>query len=146
MRIPPPTYRKKARIEIIPLIDVVFFLLATFVMVSLSMVKNQGINVNLPVASTSAAQDRKAAVTITMTEEGEVYLDKDKISFDLLPEHLKQLKLNNPDIKIFINGDEKAYFGRAIQILDEVRSAGITKVSIQTKGVDTQKNDISKHI
>ena len=145
MKIPSLTYRKKARIEIIPLIDVVFFLLATFVMVSLSMVKNQGINVNLPVASTSTAQDRKAAVTITVTEEGDVYLDKEKTSFDLLPGQLKQLKLNNPDIKIFINGDEKAYFGRAIQILDEVRSAGITKVSIQTKGVETQKNDISKH-
>ena len=114
------------------------------VMVSLSMVKNQGINVNLPVASTSTAQDRKAAVTITVTEEGDVYLDKEKISFDLLPKHLKRLKLSNPDVKIFINGDEKAYFGRAIQILDEVRVAGITKVSIQTKGADSQKNDISK--
>ena len=54
MRIPAPAGRKKARIEIIPLIDVVFFLLATFVMVSLSMVKNEGISVNLPTAATSS--------------------------------------------------------------------------------------------
>ena len=56
MKITSPVSRKKARIEIIPLIDIMFFLLATFVMVSMSMVKNQGIAVNLPKASTSAAQ------------------------------------------------------------------------------------------
>ena len=58
MRIPSPTVARRARIEIIPLIDIMFFLLATFVMVSLSMVKNQGIPIRLPVATTSAPQDR----------------------------------------------------------------------------------------
>lgn len=57
MKIPLPTTRRKARIEIIPLIDVVFFLLATFVMVSLSMIKNQGIRVNLPSAVTGTPQE-----------------------------------------------------------------------------------------
>jgi biopolymer transport protein ExbD len=56
--IPSPRAKRRARIEI-PLIDIMFFLLATFVMVSLSMIRNQGINVNLPVAATSAPQDRK---------------------------------------------------------------------------------------
>jgi len=54
-----PSVRRRARIEIIPLIDIIFFLLATFVMVSTSMIKNLGITVQLPVASTSAPQDRK---------------------------------------------------------------------------------------
>jgi biopolymer transport protein ExbD len=57
--IPSPRAKRRAHIEIIPLIYIMFFLLATFVMVSLSMIRNQGINVNLPVAATSAPQDRK---------------------------------------------------------------------------------------
>jgi biopolymer transport protein ExbD len=134
MKIPLPTSRRKARIEIIPLIDVIFFLLATFMMISLSMIKNQGINVNLPTARTSASEDRSKSVTITVTETGDVYLDKEKISMSVLPQALKELKIQYPDLKVFINGDAKAYFESAIKVLDEVRVAGITKVAIQTKG------------
>jgi len=134
MKIPLPVSRRKARIEIIPLIDIIFFLLATFVMVSLAMVKNQGINVNLPVARTGVAQEHNAIVTITITESGDIYLNKEKISFDLLPQYLKQLRANNPDLKVFINGDQKVFFGEAIKVLDEIRAMGITKVAIQTKG------------
>lgn len=133
MKIPPRSTRRKARIEIIPLIDVIFFLLATFVMVSLSMVKNQGIRVNLPSAATGAAQEREAAVTITVTRAGDIYLNQVKLALDLLAQRLKQLRTENPDVRVFINGDKEAYFGNAIQILDEVRSSGITKVAIQTK-------------
>ncbi|HLE88073.1 MAG TPA: biopolymer transporter ExbD [Candidatus Brocadiaceae bacterium] len=132
MKIPLPTTRRKARIEIIPLIDVIFFLLATFVMVSLSMVKNQGIRVNLPSAATGAPQEREAAATITVTKVGDIYLNQEKLASDLLPQRLKQLKAENPDMRVFINGDKEAYFGNAIQILDVVRSSGITKVAIQT--------------
>ena len=133
MKIPPLSTRRKARIEIIPLIDVIFFLLATFVMVSLSMVKNQGIRVNLPSAATGASQEREAAVTITITTTGDIYLNQVKLALDLLAQRLKQLKTENPDVRVFINGDKEAYFGNAIQILDEVRFSGITKVAIQTK-------------
>ena len=134
MKIPLPTSRRKARIEIIPLIDVIFFLLVTFMMISLSMIKNQGINVNLPAARTSASEDRSKSVTIAVTETGDVYLDKEKISMSVLPQALKELKIQYPDLKVFINGDAKAYFESAIKVLDEVRVAGITKVAIQTKG------------
>ena len=134
MKIPLPQSRRKARIEIIPLIDVIFFLLATFMMISLSMIKNQGINVNLPAARTSASEDRSKSVTIAVTETGDVYLDKEKISMSVLPQALKELKIQDPDLKVFINGDAKAYFESAIKVLDEVRVAGITKVAIQTKG------------
>ena len=133
MKIPPLSTRRKARIEIIPLIDVIFFLLATFVMVSLSMVKNQGIRVNLPSAATGTSQERETAVTITVTKSGDIYLNQVKLALDLLAQRLKQLKTENPDVRVFINGDKEAYFGNAIQILDEVRFSGITKVAIQTK-------------
>ncbi|HXV19323.1 MAG TPA: biopolymer transporter ExbD [Candidatus Omnitrophota bacterium] len=135
MRIPAPAGRKKARIEIIPLIDVVFFLLATFVMVSLSMVKNEGIAVNLPSAATSSAQDRKASATITVAEDGSLYLNQEKIASGELHGRLEVLRKNDPELKVFINGDEAADFGAAVRVLDEVRKMGITKVAIQTKGI-----------
>jgi len=137
MMIPSLSSRRKARIEIIPLIDVIFFLLATFLMISLSMIKNQGLNVNLPSASTAISQDRKVAVTITVTRGNNVYLNQEKISLDLLSERLKELKDQDHELKVFINGDKQAYFQAAITVLDKVRAAGITRVAIQTKGDDS---------
>ena len=139
MRISNPITRRKARIEIIPLIDVIFFLLATFMMISLSMIKNQGINVNLPAARTSASEDRSKSVTITVTETSDVYLDKAKITLTMLSQELKALKAKDSELKVFINGDAKANFESAIKVLDEVRAAGITKVAIQTKGASVTK-------
>ncbi|HSI12367.1 MAG TPA: biopolymer transporter ExbD [Chthoniobacter sp.] len=133
MIIPSPRAQKRARIEIIPLIDIVFFLLATFVMVSLSMVKNQGISVNLPVASTSASQDRKDYTTISVNEKGDYFFNKEPVTMEQLPARLAALKSVEPDPRVFINGDQKAEFGKAIAVLDEVRKLGISKVAIETK-------------
>ena len=102
-------------------------------MVSLSMVKNKGIPVNLPVSSASAPQDRKDFVSITVTERGEIFWDKEKTSLAELPARLQRLKAGTPDPKIFLNGDTKAELGNAVAVLDEVRLAGISKVAIETK-------------
>lgn len=133
MKIPQPYVRKRARIEIIPLIDIIFFLLATFVMVSLSMVKNQGITINLPVAATGVPVERTEARTITVTKAGDVYLDKEMISLTNLTARLKAFKSQHKDVQVLINGDDGADFGIVVTVLDEVRNLGITKVSIQTK-------------
>jgi biopolymer transport protein ExbD len=133
MTIPSPRANKKARIEIIPLIDIIFFLLATFVMVSLSMVKNKGIPLNLPVASVSEPLDRSDYVSISVTEAGKIFWNKEEIELAGLPARLQTLKAVNPDPRIFINGDTKADLGQAIAVLDEIRLAGIGKVAIETK-------------
>ena len=133
MIIPMPATKKRACIEIIPLIDIIFFLLATFVMISLSMVKNQGISVNLPTATTSSTQEISKIITITLSGEQEIYIDKDLVSLEQMSARLKELKASDPDLKVLINGDEKASFGRAINVLDEIRRLGILKVSIRTK-------------
>jgi biopolymer transport protein ExbD len=135
MRIPSPRAGKKARIEIVPLIDIIFFLLATFVMVSLSMVKHQGIPVNLPVAATSTPDERKDYVAITLSETGELYFNKERIAASDLDGRLDQLKASTPTPKIFLNGDKKAEFGLAVEVLDKVRSKGIAQVAIETKPV-----------
>ncbi len=131
--LPSPRGKSRPRLEIIPFIDVMFFLLATFMMVSLSMIKNEGVSVNLPKAVTSAPDDRKTSVTVTISESGDVYLGKERIAPSELRGRLQNLKAGDPDLKVLINGDEHAYFGQAVEALDEIRSLGITKVSIQTK-------------
>jgi biopolymer transport protein ExbD len=133
MNIPSPRPHKRARIEIIPLIDVIFFLLATFMIVSLSMVKNRGIPVNLPVAATSAPQDHAEDNTITIAKDGILYFNKQPLRLDELPARLRQLQAAQPDPKVFINGDAQAYFGAAVAVLGELRKAGITKVAIDTQ-------------
>lgn len=134
MIIPSPASKKRARIEIIPLIDIVFFLLATFVMVSLSMVKNQGLPVNLPSASTGERQGRADTYTaITITDKGEIYFNKSKIQLSELSQRFKELKLTQKDPFIVLNGDEKAILGKVVNVLDEARKEGIKRFAISSK-------------
>jgi biopolymer transport protein ExbD len=127
---------KRARIEIIPLIDIIFFLLATFIMVSLSMSKNQGVNVALPTASTAAylgdQSEMDKAVTLSVNEKGEVFYNKDKITLAQLPMRLQTLKSTSKDPKVVINSDGGADFKHVVAVLDEVRRIGIGKVGINT--------------
>jgi biopolymer transport protein ExbD len=133
MQIPSPVIRRRPRIEVVPLIDIVFFLLATFVMVSMSMVKNRGIAVRLPSAATGAARDQRAIATVSLSTDGAVYLDRQQLTLGELTARLSGLKIADERLRVVIHGDESVPFGRAIQILDEVRRAGITEVSIQTR-------------
>ena len=124
--------RRKARIEIIPLIDIMFFLLATFVMVSTAMIHNKAISVNLPVSKTGSQEQRKDFVSLSVTETGEYYLDKQKVDASKLASELENFKKQNPDPRVFINGDKNANLSALVLALDEVRKAGIVKVALET--------------
>lgn len=128
--------KKRARIEIIPLIDIIFFLLATFIMVSLSMTKNQGVQVALPTAGSATSlgdqQEMEKAVTVTVNEKGEVFYNKDKITLAQLPLKLQTLKSTAKDPKVILNGAADADFEAVVAVLDEVRKIGIAKVGINT--------------
>ena len=132
MRSPIP--HKKARIEIIPLIDIMFFLLASFMMVSLSQVHMKGIKVNLP--SQSAAQQTpplKDYTSVRVTSSGETYFDNVLVlDSDVLP-RLMQLHQGNPEIKVSISADAMAMHGDVMTLLDRVRLAQITKIGYQIK-------------
>ena len=136
MKIPYDSPHRRPRIEIIPLIDVIFFLLASFLMVSLSMVKNQGIPVRLPGAVTGQPQalDR-SAVTVTVTRNGSVYLNKQPMSFEAMRRQLQELQSKEPDLRVTLNGDASADFGDVVKALDEMRKLGIERVAMQTTGV-----------
>jgi biopolymer transport protein ExbD len=128
--------RKRARIEIIPLIDIIFFLLATFIMVSLSMTKNQGVQVALPASGSAQSlgdnQEMEKAVTLSVNDKGDVFWNKDKISLAQLPLRLQTFKTASKDPKVVINSDAGADFRHVVGVLDEVRKIGIAKVGINT--------------
>jgi biopolymer transport protein ExbD len=132
MVIPSPRARRRARIEIIPLIDIIFFLLATFMIVSMSMIKNQGLSVHLPVAASGAPQDRNNIVTVTVSESGDYSWDKQPIAPSDLSPRLEQLKQTQPDAKLIINGDNRVQLQRVITVLDDAQKVGLSKVIIQT--------------
>ena len=111
MEIPRLQPKRRARLEIVPLIDIIFFLLATFVLVSLSMVKNKGIPVVLPKAASGESAERQEHCVVSISEAGQFYLDKRELPEDALFAELARLCAANPDLKVFIHGDEK--IGRA---------------------------------
>lgn len=138
MEIPSPRSKKRARIEIIPLIDIMFFLLATFLMVSLSMIKNNGLSVRLPTAESSTPQPVKDEVaSITLSADGTVYFNKEAVAPETLKERLHGLKEKSPEPRVRIQGDERASLGAAVSVLDMVRSQGIEKISIVTRPAST---------
>lgn len=133
MQIPSLHPKRRARIEIIPLIDIIFFLLATFMMVSASMIHNKALNVHLPAAAAGISQEQNDTTAITITEDGQYAWNKETVTLVELIHHLQQLKETNPDPKIFIHGDGQSRFASVVVVLDETRKAGINKIAIETK-------------
>jgi biopolymer transport protein ExbD len=138
MRSPIP--KKHARIEIIPLIDIMFFLLASFMMVSLSQTHMKGIRVNLPSANSppQPPDQQKDYVAIRVTEGGLIYFDNQPVlSDDVLP-RLYKLHEQNPNVKVSLSAEQLATHGDVITLLDKIRLAKITKIGYQVKTADVQ--------
>jgi biopolymer transport protein ExbD len=133
MNVTSPIPHKKARIEIIPLIDIMFFLLASFMMVSLSQTTMKGMKVNLPVGSSGVTQSKKDYVSLSVDRDGYTYFDKEKIPLEEVLPRLKKIYVTNPEAKIFIRGDAEAVHGNVTRVLDQIRSSGYTKISFEIK-------------
>ena len=133
MNVSSPIPKKHARIEIIPLIDIMFFLLASFMMVSLSQVTLKGWKVTLPEGSSGKVQNKKDYISLSVDKDGIYYFDKQIIKLeDILP-RLQAIHQTNPDAKIFIRGDQEAVHGNVTRMLDQIRSSGFTKLSFEIK-------------
>jgi biopolymer transport protein ExbD len=133
MRIGTPIPHKKARIEIIPLIDIMFFLLASFMMVSLSQTHMKGIRVNLPANTVVPPPPIKDSVSIRVMEGDTVFFDNVFVPHDEIMTRLYNLHQANPNIKVSISGSLLALHGDVIEVLDMVRRADITKVGYQIR-------------
>ena len=126
----------KARIEIIPLIDIMFFLLASFMLVSLSMVKLQAIETKLPNATTAKGVDKPDFLAIGVDEKGQYYFEKDKNPIpvtDIAARLNPYYRQKGDELKVFINADESVSYGAVVALLDQIKQMGIKKVSFPVK-------------
>lgn len=135
MRMRSPIPKKHARIEIIPLIDIMFFLLASFMMVSLSQTHMKGIRVNLPSpgAPTTPPDQQKDYVAIRVTTGNLIYFDNAPVADDQVLPRLYELFQANNNVKVSLSAEQEALHGDVITLLDRVRSAGITRIGYQIK-------------
>jgi biopolymer transport protein ExbD len=124
--------RKKVRIEIIPMIDTMFFLLVFFMVATLSMTLQRGMPVNLP-TSAEAKADVPDTVTVSITSEGAVYVDKDAVPVGDLAPRLRAVKARSTEPSVVVKADADVRHGVVISVLDAVKQAGLTKLAIATK-------------
>lgn len=123
----------EARIEIVPLIDIMFFLLAAFMLVSLSMVHLKGVKVDLPTATSATLETKNELLSISVDKSGLAYLDKQPVGPNELAQQLAAWHRTNADVRVFISGDKEARHGDVIRVLDLVRAAGIQKIAFETR-------------
>ena len=133
MRLASPIPHNRPRIEIIPLIDIMFFLLASFMMVSLSQVHMKGIKVTLPTGVSGETQNKREYVSLSVDKDGYFYFDKTQIAFDDVLPKLRAIYQTSPDAKIFIRGDRDALHGNVIRLLQLIRSSGYTRIAFEIK-------------
>jgi biopolymer transport protein ExbD len=123
---------KKARIEIIPMIDTIFFLLVFFMISTLSMSQFKGMPVNLPKAA-SGQQAPAESAAITITKENQIFLDKQPIDKTALGDRLRAQLGKNPELLVVINADNGVEHGRVIEVMDIARHANVAKMAIAVK-------------
>lgn len=129
MHISSPIRRKHARIEIIPLIDVMFFLLASFMMVSLNMTKIENILVTLPAAAQVQEEFGPDMIHVAVDKDGKTWVAKQPITLPDLYTVMTNRFRANPKVPVYIGGDAGALHGDMVAVLDMVRRAGIQKVA-----------------
>ena len=132
----PAAAKKKPRIEIIPMIDTMFFLLVFFMIATLSMTMQHGMPVNLPEAS-STTDKVQQPVSLTITENGDLFYNKEMITIHELQTRLLGLIQRNADPTIVINADEHVEHGLVVKVMDKVRLSGIPSMAIATKPATT---------
>ena len=133
MTIGSPVPHKKARIEIIPLIDIMFFLLASFMMVSLSQVHMKGMKVTLPTGQSGQTQSKQNYISVSVDKNGNFYFDKQEMAYEAMAQKLQQVHQADPEAKVFVRGDADTVHGNIIHLLDLLRSAGFFKISFEIK-------------
>ena len=128
---------RRARIELLPMIDVVFLLLVFFIYAMLSMVTHRGLRVELPVSATAQA-DKRQYLNITITSENTILLENEVVQLSDLARRVletRALESRKPGdgMAVFIRGDAHSDLGVALGVLDRLRAAGIRDVSFEAR-------------
>src|SRR5579859_1811983 len=133
MKLRSPLRRRRTRLEIIPLIDIMFFLLASFMMVSLQMQKVRTLKASLPTATLATSTAKPDMVTLTVDRNGQVALDSKPIAFPDLRALLTNRYILNTNLPVYITGTRDATHGSVMYVLDFVKRAGIQRVAVAVK-------------
>jgi len=123
---------EKARIEVVPMIDIIFFLLVFFMISTLSMTMNRGLPVNLPKAA-SSQRDLRESFNITVTREGDIFLNKEPITLQEISQRVQAGLVKDPELLAVINADDHTIHGTVVEVMDKVRLAGISRLAIAVK-------------
>lgn len=118
-------------INIVPMIDVVFAILTFFIMSSLFLSRSEGLPVNLPQAQTAQSQNQ-TKITVTVDEQGDVFLDRQPIPVEDLSARVKTM-IGNQERLVVINADEKVEHGQVIAVMDQLRSVEGVKLGISAR-------------
>ncbi|HTV39178.1 MAG TPA: biopolymer transporter ExbD [Candidatus Sulfotelmatobacter sp.] len=132
MKISSPIPTRRSRIVIIPLIDIMFFLLASFMMVSLQMSRTENIKVHLPTAIEAQQDYKPNMVNIAVDKSGTVWLEKKEISLAELGLVLSNRFYADTNLPVYISGDRDALHGDMVKVYQTVRAAGIQNVAFIT--------------
>ena len=114
---------------IIPMIDIIFFLLVFFMMSTLYMVDQKVIPVNLPQA-VAAQVDMTKPLIITVTVDGQIVVDQEKMPIELLRGRVQGELARNPQVTFLLRADKRAEYGQVITVLDELKSLGVSRIAV----------------
>ena len=117
-----------SNIDITPMLDIVFIMLIFFI-VTTTFIKETGVEVNRPNASTAVA-DEKGNILIAISENNEIWIDKRMIDIRAVRANVERLKAENPEGSVIIQADENSKTGLLVETMDQVRLAGVQNVSI----------------
>jgi biopolymer transport protein ExbD len=140
MKIRSPVPEKKSRLEIIPLIDIMFFLLASFMMVSLQMQIVRTLKANLPTATLATSTKKPDIVNLFVNKDGQLSVDDKPVAFAELFTLLTNRYSLNTNLPVFITGAQDATHGSVMFALNLVKSAGIQNVAIAVKATPDNPN------
>ncbi|XGV99928.1 MAG: ExbD/TolR family protein [Leptolyngbya sp. BL-A-14] len=129
---------EEVQIQIIPLIDVIFCILTFFILAALQLTRQQGIEIDLPKASTGATQMRQMLV-VTVSATGQTFVNKQFVDRAQLFQQLQDYHQKNPDGLLVLNASQTAFYNDVIQILDVMRQVGGDRVALATQPVETNQ-------
>jgi len=121
-------FEEEQEINMTPMLDVVFIMLIFFI-VTTSFVKESGVSVNRPTASTAQVV-RKGNILVAIRPNGEIWIDKREVDIRAVRANIQRLYAQNPQSSVVIISDQEAKTGILVKVMDQIRMAGVQNVSI----------------
>ncbi|MCD6581209.1 MAG: biopolymer transporter ExbD [Desulfuromusa sp.] len=124
--------QESPKVDLTPMIDVVFLLLIFF-MISTTFIERPGLNINLPTSSSERLKLNKKEVQVYLAENGDIYLQREKIALDELLQHLESFgSVTTKKMTFLLMADKAARHGKVVQLMDAAKTAGFGSLAIAT--------------